>query len=230
MASSLNGNGNGLERPNSPQMNMAQAGSDLGADESTTEFSIRDFLDVLLKGKWSILSSFAIVFVAVAVYTFLQNPEYEAHSTLMVDTKRQSKTMEDLIMGMGNRNVFNEVEILKSRTLANRVADRLILEAQQTGEQYSVLTTAEGAMPEPRKVAERLMGPFIDVRPMSKDVDMIRVTATSTDPAEAEKIANLYAEEYLSYNLQQSRRQMQEAGSFIEDQVQELEGEINTIE
>ncbi|MEM6336501.1 MAG: polysaccharide biosynthesis tyrosine autokinase, partial [Bacteroidota bacterium] len=106
----------------------------------------------------------------------------------------------------------------------------LILEAQQTGEQYSVLTTAEGAMPEPRKVAERLMGPFIDVRPMNKDVDMIRVTATSTDPAEAEKIANLYAEEYLSYNLQQSRRQMQEAGSFIEDQVQELEGEINTIE
>ncbi|MFV1980318.1 MAG: GumC family protein [Rhodothermia bacterium] len=203
-----------------------------GPDPEGSEFSLRDFLDVLLKGKWSILSSFSIVFIAVAVYTFLQDPEYEASSILMVeDRPGRGQSLEDMLIGAGNRNVFNEVEILKSRKLRRGIAEQLINEKYAPGsdQMLSVLGQDPDKTPTVRQVIDRL-GMFVSVRPISKEVDMIRVVATSTDPAEAQLIANLYAEEYIFSNRMKSREQVKASKEFLEKQVDILGEDIGRIE
>ncbi len=230
----LSGNTNGTypRAYTPPSNNGVDSGKNefVNEDNTSTDFSLREFLDIMLKGKWSIISSFSIVFIAVAVYTFMQDPEYQAHSTLMVDTKNTPKTMEDLVMGTASRNVYNEVEVLKSRMLAERVAQRMIDQYEATGEAFSVLGNVAENPPTLRSVSERLMGRFSDVRPVSKDVDMIRVTSTSTDPQEAMVIANLYADEYIANNKQKSRVQMQESKEFLQERADELQTDITEIE
>ncbi len=199
---------------------------------ASSEFSLRDFLDVLLKGKWSILSSFSIIFIAVAVYTFLQDPEYEAMSVLLIESKPgQGQTLEDVLTGAGNRNVYNEVEILKSRKLRRGIAEQLINEKYSPGNDrvLSILGKDPNELPSVRQVVDRLNN-FVTIRPISKDVDMIRVVSTSTDPAEAKLIANLYAEEYIFTNRMKSRQQMKASKEFLEKQVDILGEDIGKIE
>lgn len=197
-----------------------------------SEFSLREFLDVLLKGKWSILSSFSIVFIAVAVYTFLQDPEYQASSILLVEQRPgKGQSLEDMLVGAGNRNVYNEVEILKSRKLRRGIAEQLINEKYAPGsdQMLSVLGKDPDKTPTVRQVVDRL-GQIVSVRPISKEVDMIRVVAISTDPAEAQLIANLYAEEYIFSNRMKSREQVKASKEFLEKQVDLLGADIGRIE
>lgn len=194
----------------------------------TRELSIRDFLDILLKGKWSIISSFSIVFLAVAVYTFMQDPIYSASSVILIENTKgtQQQRLEDILTGSVNRNVYNEVEILSSRTLANRVARRLL---DTNDPALSVLETTEGGLPDERTVTDRILG-MRDVRPMGKEVDMIRVEVESTKPEEAAQIANVYAEQYIIKNRLDSRRQMTESKDFLEEQLEVFRGDLGTIE
>lgn len=210
----------------------ARGMSNATPDANGSEFSLRDFLDVLLKGKWSILSCFSIVFIAVAVYTFLQDPQYEASSILMVEERPgRGQSLEDMLIGAGNRNVFNEVEILKSRKLRRGVAEQLINEKYAPGSDrmLSILGRDPDKMPSVRQVVDRL-GRFVSVRPISKEVDMIRVIATSTDPSEAQLIANLYTEEYIFSNRMKSREQVKASKEFLEKQVDLLGQDIGRIE
>ena len=53
------------------------------------EISLPEILEILLKGKWIILTSFLIVLGSVAAYTFVKAPEYEAKSTLIVSNQHE---------------------------------------------------------------------------------------------------------------------------------------------
>jgi capsular exopolysaccharide synthesis family protein len=208
------------------------SGQNAGLQQMDTEFSLRDFLDIILKGKWSILSVFSIVFIAVAVYTFLQDPEYEASSVVMIEQKSgKGQSLEDMLIGAGNRNVYNEVEILKSRKLRRGVAEQLINEKYAPGSDrmLSILGQNPDRVPSVRSVVDRLGG-FITVRPISREVDMIRITANSIDPAEAKLIANLVAEEYIFSNRMKSREKVKASKEFLEKQVDLLGDDIGRIE
>jgi hypothetical protein len=100
--------------------------------------SLRDLLEILWRGKWTLIGVFVLVTGLTAAYTFLQAPEYEASSTVLIDTEQarsgsggQGDMRQMLLQGMGSsRSVQNEIQILQSRSVAGRVAGRLM--TQQT--------------------------------------------------------------------------------------------------
>jgi uncharacterized protein involved in exopolysaccharide biosynthesis len=86
------------------------------------EISLRELVDVLLKGKWIILSAFSAVLLLVAGYTFLQAPKYESSATLFVSNQGSSPQLGQLLgLETGSRNISNEIEILKSRASHSRL-------------------------------------------------------------------------------------------------------------
>ncbi len=217
---------NGIDNHGSASQNQLSDGVD-------TEFALRDFLDILLKGKWSILSCFSIVFIAVAFYTFMQAPEYESRSVILVEqTKGGSKSLEDMLLGSADRKVFNEVEILKSHRLARQVAKRIMDEqfSANSEQSLSILGDVNGQPATVDDVAARLVNGYIDVSPISSDVDMIGIKGTSTDPAEATLIADVYAREYLIANIEKSRLKASKTKSILERSVGGLETDIGRIE
>lgn len=222
------GNSNGRLTP--PAHNNAG----WGADEGVDEISLREIVEILLKNKWIVLGSFGAVLMLVAAYTFVQAPKYESTGTLYVTNQNSSPQLGQLLgLETGSRNIANEIEILKSRLIAQRVAGRLYDMRYVPGTQdpLTVLRpTADDEPPEMRDVVHRLRNQYLSVRPVSRDVDMIQVTVTSTVPEEAALIANLYASEYVDYNQVSSRSRMRASREFLGEQTERLDSMLTAAE
>ncbi|MCK5914227.1 MAG: polysaccharide biosynthesis tyrosine autokinase [Desulfuromusa sp.] len=94
------------------------------------EIHLSDYLDVLRRRKVLFVVVFSLVFVMVALYTFLVTPTYQASATLHV---RDEKGKIDLLGDLGFGQVSpieSEIEILKSRTNIEDVVHRLHLDWQ----------------------------------------------------------------------------------------------------
>ncbi len=93
------------------------------------EVHLQDYINVIYRRRKTFLIAFAAVFVAVALYTFLMKPVYEATATLHVkdDTAGKGQLLDVLALNESNP-VEAELEILKSRTNAEKVVRQLHLD------------------------------------------------------------------------------------------------------
>ncbi len=187
---------------------------------ASDEVTLYEILGVLRKQRWVVLGCFLGVVVLVAAYTFLRQPIYEANSVLYVDREQSTPQLQQLVgLQGGSNDVANEIEILRSRTIALRVADRL--QQQQTlpgaDERLSILETDGEEALSRIDVMRRLRGSYVEVEPVSAGTALIRVTASSPQAQEAAMIVDFYAEEYVEYNRAQSRLRVAASRAFLND-------------
>ena len=203
-----------------------------GAD---TKKSLQEILETLRRGKWLILGILLIALIAAAVYTVLADPEYESSALLMVDT--QSAGPPDDMMafiggGLESRNLANQLLILEQSLLiaenaAERVAQMEVV--PETGEPFTLLKE-EDESTSIRELALRLQEEYVYVSMESEDVDAIWIKATSTIPAEAALIANIYAEEYVQRTKEINRKQVTASREFLEDQIEKRKSDLDGLE
>ncbi len=92
------------------------------------EVHLQDYLNVLFRRRKTFLAAFVAVFAGVALYTFLMKPIYQASATLHVKDEKQGKSeLLDLMLSNDSDTVDSEIEILKSRTNAEKVVKELHL-------------------------------------------------------------------------------------------------------
>jgi tyrosine-protein kinase Etk/Wzc len=97
---------------------------------------LRDYINVIIRQRWLILLIFVTITIAALCIFFLLTPLYEATATLRI--RSEGKGMMDLLggtaggglfidtLGMGKTREFDtEIELLKSRILAEEVVRRL---------------------------------------------------------------------------------------------------------
>lgn len=91
------------------------------------EVHLQDYLNVIYRRRKAFLIVFGAVFTAVALYTFLMKPVYEATSTLHIKDQKEGKSeVLDLLVNDTN-TVDAELQILQSRTNAEKVVKQLHL-------------------------------------------------------------------------------------------------------
>jgi tyrosine-protein kinase Etk/Wzc len=92
------------------------------------EVHLQDYLNVIFRRRKVFFLAFLAVFIGVALYTFTMRPVYEASATLHVKDEKggNSELMDMLAMGSATP-VDAELEILKSRTNAEKVVEQLRL-------------------------------------------------------------------------------------------------------
>jgi capsular exopolysaccharide synthesis family protein len=205
--------------------------TDLHDDDN---ISLADLFDLVIKRKWTILICFTLMLCLATAYTLLKAPEYESVSVLYVNSLQSGPQLGEL-MGLegSNRNIANEIEIVKSRSIALRVANRLlqIHTVPGTDEQLSILRPDSGSEEiDAADVVVRLREEYVKVRPIGRDVDLLDITVTSTIPEEAELIANIYAEEYVAYNRSSSRLQMSTSRAFLDEVTEQLSDSLQRAE
>jgi capsular exopolysaccharide synthesis family protein len=202
-------------------------------------FSLADALDVLV-ARWRLaVGAFVVVFGLVVAYTLLVAPTYQANSLVYVDKQSSMMGLEELFtMSGSNTEVANEVQILTSRTIALRVADALMQTRFVPGRPDTLLTVLEvdDDRPEPLTrydVAERLRSTYVAVSPVSIDTDLIDIVAESVYPEEAALIARLYADLYVEYGRETSRRRLGASRDLLDDLTtrfrQDLEAAEDTL-
>jgi polysaccharide biosynthesis transport protein len=234
-------------------------------DEFNKQF--QELLRIGYEGKWIILSIFVVVVSATGFYTMQQDDIYQSRATIRLNrsmdplnqTSVQQLGAEDLGFG-SERIIANEIRVLRSEAVLNRITSKLLEEAPQNRAQADTLPImkAQSRPTTIRKIARKLglEDFFISVglarldtssRLASHEViasrvrgqlraeregylDMITVIVVSTSPTEAARIANLAVEAYQERNLESARENILTVKDFLESQLESKRDSLKRVE
>src|SRR5262249_9141872 len=187
-----------------------------GASNATRSINILDYWKILRRGIWTIVAVFTIVVGLVALWTFTQVPVYRSVATVEVRTDVRKILPGQDSGGLGvnsfswsaeERFYNTQIEILKSRDLADRVVKRMGLGAdpmfQGTKSPGEILAAMVRAVPR-------------------TDTGIIEISLMGTKPQRITDITNVVAEEYKNRNIERARNSQRELIVDMGKQVEEL--------
>ena len=93
------------------------------------EIHLRDIWNLLVRNRWVIFLTLVLVVGAAAFFTFTAIPVYESKVTIRIDEERSNVPVLDILQTISQGSqVETEMEVLRSRTLAEDVVDSLDLQ------------------------------------------------------------------------------------------------------
>jgi uncharacterized protein involved in exopolysaccharide biosynthesis len=99
--------------------------------ETEQQIDLRDYLRVIQKRRWTIITFFAIVVITVAIYSFTATPIYEATTRLIIDKENPNVVSIQEVMAIdasGTDYYQTQYKIIESRTVAREAIKRLHLQ------------------------------------------------------------------------------------------------------
>ena len=237
-----------MTHPRPPHTSDVHTGSrvPVGVEEPLYErqdegVDLREILDILVRGRWILLAAVLAVAVPVGVWSAVQPDQYASYALMLVD--KGDKSLGDVFPTGGSgalfgddRNLENEILTLRqSMPLAMGVAESLVaLGRTPAARRLSILEpVAESTGERPvtvQDVAFRLQSAYLSTVQEGKDADALRVTAVSTNPAEAALIANLYSEAFVSLSQSSSRAETSASRTFLENQVAQRRSDVESLD
>ena len=113
---------------NNPAVNEFQKAMDEWHE--TEEIQLRDYLEVIMRRKWLIVTVLALVFLSTLIFTLAVTRIYEASAVVEVSQETPHVTTFQEVLGseIQAREFYEtQVELLRSKAMINRVIDRLDL-------------------------------------------------------------------------------------------------------
>ena len=207
--------------------------------EAEPGFDIREIITIVRANLLIISSIIASTLALAVVVTLLQTPRYTALTTLQINDQsaqilgKQDDNLQDPIIAASDTERFlqTQVDILKSRSLAERVAQKLRLIGNPKFYDAMGMRQPDSALS--RKELEDVSMRAIEG---ARDVDLPRstrlatVSFTSTQPELAARIANAFASEYIQSNLQRRFDSSAYAREFIAGQLSEARAKLELSE
>jgi tyrosine-protein kinase Etk/Wzc len=217
------------------------------------QVTFHDYLRVLYRGRLIIAISFLVVVAATLYFTFTTEPVYEASAKLMVEEQGGvGESLFDITSMMKKETMINnQVEILKSRTLAERVIRNLKISSHagqlrtltvlkdEDGKSNSIIGFIKSLLPQDKQSDENQQDEFdtlveglrenINVNPI-RNTDMIEIKVSAFSPFEAAFISNMVASTYQNMNQEQSQQEVRQVKNFLEEQLDQYQKELTQSE
>ena len=196
----------------------------------------------------------AVIFVAVAIFTLQTTPKFTAVSNVMLDPRKETVTnVQDVLSGLppDSAVVDTEVEVLKSRQLAERVVDTLKLEKDPEFNKKlrkpgpiqmvvgGVATLFKAASPDGRpsqleaqREHEAVVDEVLDHLRVNRSglTYVINVSFSSTSPVKAAQIANTFADRYLTEQLEARFDATRQANQWLNERLSQLKVQVQDAE
>ncbi len=204
----------------------------------------RDYLRVFYRGRKAVAIIVSVVMVLTILFTFLQRPVYESNVRLILEEKPGvSQSLFNFTSAITKETQMNnQVEVLKSRTLAEGVVRNLlrtpyahrleVLERPDTTKMhFSLKRLLRFGLREKWNESDvfdeqvKALRECLSVRHI-RNTDMIEIKARAHSPFEAYFIANAVASVYEHINKEESRAEVREVKNFLEDQLALYEKEL----
>jgi capsular exopolysaccharide synthesis family protein len=208
-------------------------------EKSVSALSLKDYLQAIYQGKWIILLSFIVVF-GLAYYVASQKDiYYQASTTILVHSKAaQQKPMIEFEASGEQRSVRDEVEILKSRAMADSVALQLLRRVTVTLGGKDTMLFVKWLFPGDGPVVEGLASHETVIRRLQRslsvnsvrDADIVTITIVGKNAHETAIVANAYAEVYCERNLSSNRNESRRVREFLEGQLAEKDSVLKRAE
>lgn len=169
-----------------------------------------EYIQILRKYQWMIILLLIVTLAAVYAANEFITPVYQAEATVLVKRNTMQMSFFDT-QSLGKDQLFNYVEILKSRTTARTVIQRVL--------PYEELSP--GAIDSMRRRVS------ISIVPQS---DVVKISVTSVTPKEAQDIANAYVDVFIEDSQRANQTEARTAREFIEEQINIVRADLMDAE
>jgi len=182
--------------------------------------ALNDYLRVFYRGRWIIALAFFSTVIAALIFSFAISPVYEAKTTLMIEKDGGMQRSLFGVSGFMEREteINNQVEILKSRTLAEEIVARL--KKAPDRDRFGLLRAMDEGATEDDMV--RTLRSNLTIVPL-RDTDIIEIRYRAVTPWEVSYIANAYADQYYRRDLEISRGEITEVRQFLKEQLKNIQ-------
>lgn len=217
-------------------MNNNSNNGNLGGEAQHT---LKDYVNLI---RLNLLPIIVITLTAlmVAIIYAVNAPNIYKSVTVLKITKPQGNILEAPLVPEfqdfgSDRFIANEIEILKSYRLREKVAYALIdsFKASSKKNKFALIVKDDdkGTVPRTKDVDAiiSLLGNNVSVD-QKRGLDIVDITVETTSPAEAALIANLYADSYKEINLSYNRQQLTSIKEFLAQQKEEKLSELGQVE
>lgn len=192
------------------------------------EIHLRDYLKVILKRRYTVLTFFAIVFVVVLIGTLSSSPVYQASTKVLIEKVEPSNlsVINPYYMTYDPEFLETQYQLIKSKSVALKVVKMLSLE-NTYGSYFKGKKLVSGD-PEKTQADELadIISSGITVSPV-KNSKIVNIGFMSTNPYFAEAVANsvakAYIEEILDMRMSASRYSLEWMTRKAEEEKAKLE-------
>ncbi|MFO7444800.1 MAG: polysaccharide biosynthesis tyrosine autokinase [Ignavibacteriaceae bacterium] len=201
--------------------------------------NLRDYLNLIRNNIVPMVIITLTCIIVAVVYALNSTDVYTATTTLKISKPQGSILNSPMIpefQDWGNdRFVANELEIMKSYSVREKVAKALYDSVGNDGKEVSAIFRKESEFTlknedvlSVRMVANMLLS-FIDVE-QKRGLDIVEISVESPSPEGAALMANTFANEYRNLNLDQNRNQLTLVKNFLKEQRLEKLNELKDAE
>ena len=200
------------------------------------ESSLREYLRVLIKRKWLVISCVVGIFAVVAVASLRQTPIYEAYGQIAVNKSDSNLiTFKDnvQVVDYDPNDLDTEVHIIQSDLLALQVIRQLNLDKRPEfgghPDQTQGNLVADPLQTDSRRTSS-VLGSFrgnlhVTLIPNTR---IIEIHYTSTDPQLAASVVNTLAATYVEQNFKTKFESTMQASDWLSKQLIDLQMKVET--
>lgn len=224
-------------------------------DEEDESINLRQYWAVIMRRKWTVLTFMAIVVVAGWTATYLTTPIYRATGTLQIEPEEtkivqyQEATPGQQYNWDSNEYIKTQLEVLKSRAVAERVvtelnlteyalfnqaADQSMLSKllpwlKRDGAEKSASETGAAAMAaKVRSISGTVQNGLI-VEQISNS-RLVRISLDSPDAKLASDVVNSITNVFINMNLARRMDATSYAKTFLQDRLQQVQAKLEDSE
>jgi capsular exopolysaccharide synthesis family protein len=243
-----------IQQPN-PTTSLAKAELPAAFDPGILEITpegfrhLHDYLQIILKRRWVVLTCLLVVFSTVTIGTLKQKPIYEGQVLVEINPEQPNVLNFKEVLQISGVDVDSyretQYKVLQSRTLADRVVQTLHLyrnpEFYRNRGLFGLYTTDPETLPStsdsgpPDVLAEYYRNSIehltdsVSVRPVRRS-NLVEVAFYSEDRKLAARIANQLANDYIEQNLQVKWDETVKASEWLQGQLVGLKAKLEKSE
>lgn len=208
------------------------------------EFESKTFKEYvnLIKLNFLLIFLISIPVLSAAIYYAIKAPDVYKSTTVLKISKPQGSILESPVVPDfqdfgSDRFIANEIEVLKSRKIKERVARTLIdsFTVNSDKNQYSIIVDYPKGIenPQPFLLSKNqiigLLAGYVSIE-QKRGLDIVEISAESYSPYEASLIANAYAAAYNEINLGFNRQALTAIKEFLNGQKNERLSQLSAVE
>lgn len=231
-------------------------------DDEDVLIDVRSIFLMLWRRKYVIFGIMLIGFSLTIMALTIITPQYTARSLVLVESNQRSNIPSELKLLIDNyvrydsTLVMNEIELIRSRSMARKVIERLelltdpefnmayreslkeyapeLLDRKQTYKSFNVFKSELGSLPP--EIVEHQINTVVTRFLQSLSVRSIpgsyaiQIQFVSPDPAKAALIANTTADLYIEQRLEEKFKASRKLTDWLDERLEELRDQVRESE
>ena len=212
------------------------------SDEGAPEFDLARYLRLAIKHRLLIAgTTLAAIVIGLAV-TLLMTPIYTATATIQIDREgarvldKESDVVASEVMVQAEEFFETQYGLLRSRSLAERVADSLglansntFLESMEVEPPVADIGTAAERTALRRELVLNVVQANLGVSPVAGS-RLVVVSFDSPDPQLSARIANAFAENFIQASLDRRYESTSYVRDFLEERIAQTKSKLEDAE